>query len=551
MPAVGRRQGRRPGASTSLISGTAKRRRLADNGSMLGQAARIVIVVAVVVSIGTSLGTVLRGIADPGWDVTLVDGRLVVISVHPGGAADGAGALPGEVVIRVDGRPSTGSDLEGVARGQFTQADLVTAADAETLAKTGVLPGQVSILRMPDQGAISAATVAAMAAAALVVLAALVGVRELNAEATLAGLAGAAAACGLLVAPAWATQGSAVRAACWLIAAATVGLLAWMSERRAVLGRSGLRLLIGGSVAAMVILAGAEVTGGVRAYLAWPIVPLPLVAAGAAATISTSATRGRLAAAPISLAWVVPALIWSGALSAGTIGGFNLVLFGLAGLAGAGLGWLSVRSRLAAARSSAAQSDAAVAAMEAERARIAADIHDDVLQDLTAVIRHLDARGDAHGAAEVADLAGRLRAICYDLRLPLLEDFGAGAALEWLVDRIRAAAPGEVSLERAEAGRPPAEVELAVYRVAQEALANAMRHAVCPVNVRYDANDARATLVVTDAGPRDDAEVGESTGRQGLGLLNMRQRAERVGASLRVGRTDAGGNEVVLTWVAP
>jgi hypothetical protein len=78
------------------------------------------------------------------------------------------------------------------------------------------------------------------------------------------------------------------------------------------------------------------------------------------------------------------------------------------------------------------QRDLVVAATEAERSRIAADIHDDALQDLTMLVRRLDAAGDAENAQAAREIAERLRAICGDLRLPVLDDLGVGPALEWL-----------------------------------------------------------------------------------------------------------------------
>ena len=77
-----------------------------------------------------------------------------------------------------------------------------------------------------------------------------------------------------------------------------------------------------------------------------------------------------------------------------------------------------------------------VAATEVERARLAADLHDDALQGMTVLVRQLDDAGDT-GTAELArSIAERLREVCGDLRLPVLDELGAGAALEWLVGRV-------------------------------------------------------------------------------------------------------------------
>jgi signal transduction histidine kinase len=177
------------------------------------------------------------------------------------------------------------------------------------------------------------------------------------------------------------------------------------------------------------------------------------------------------------------------------------------------------------------QRDLVVAATEAERARVAADIHDTECADMGRTI------------------ADRLRAICGDLRLPILDDLGVGPALDWLVLRIERLAGGEVRLERVDGTRPPADVELAIFRVAQEALANAVKHGRPPIVVRYRATDSGASLSIDDAGPGIAADAGATAERGGhFGLLNMQQRAEQIGAILDIRRWPAGGTRVALEW---
>jgi len=195
------------------------------------------------------------------------------------------------------------------------------------------------------------------------------------------------------------------------------------------------------------------------------------------------------------------------------------------------------------------QRDLVVAATEAERARVAADIHDDALQELTLLVRRLETAGDAEGAEMGRTIADRLRAICGDLRLPILDDLGVGPALDWLVLRIERLAGGEVRLERVDGTRPPADVELAIFRVAQEALANAVKHGRPPIVVRYRATDSGASLSIDDAGPGIAADAGATAEKGGhFGLLNMQQRAEQIGAILDIRRWPAGGTHVALEW---
>jgi signal transduction histidine kinase len=195
------------------------------------------------------------------------------------------------------------------------------------------------------------------------------------------------------------------------------------------------------------------------------------------------------------------------------------------------------------------QRDLIVAATEAERARLAADIHDEALQELTLLVRRLETSGDTEGAELGRTVADRLRAICGDLRLPILDDLGVGPALDWLVLRIERLAGGEVRLERTDGTRPPPDVELAIFRVAQEALANAVKHGQPPIVVRYRATESGASLSIDDSGPGIAPDAGAAAERgEHFGLLNMQQRAEQIGAILDIRRWPSGGTHVALEW---
>ncbi len=215
-------------------------------------------------------------------------------------------------------------------------------------------------------------------------------------------------------------------------------------------------------------------------------------------------------------------------------------------------GQFTVRPLARLASRATLQRDIVVAATEAERARVAADIHDDALQELTLLVHRLDGAGDAEGADIARGVSDRLRAICGDLRLPILDDLGVGPALDWLVLRIERLAGGEVRLERSDEARPPSEVELAFFRIAQEAMSNAVKHGRPPIVVRYSTSPTGASLSIDDAGAGIEPDAGESAEQTGhYGLLNMQQRAEAIGAILDVRRWPAGGTHVKLDWRAP
>jgi signal transduction histidine kinase len=214
-------------------------------------------------------------------------------------------------------------------------------------------------------------------------------------------------------------------------------------------------------------------------------------------------------------------------------------------------GRFTIRPLARLASRAALQRDLVVAATEAERARVAADIHDDALQDLTILVHRLDSAGDTEGAEIARTVSDRLRAICGDLRLPILDDLGVGPALDWLVLRIERLAGGEVRLERSDGTRPPADVELAFFRVAQEALANAVKHGRPPITVRYSTTASGASLSIDDAGTGIEPDVVGAAEQPGhFGLLNMQQRAEAIGAILDVRRWPNGGTHVALEWRA-
>jgi len=203
------------------------------------------------------------------------------------------------------------------------------------------------------------------------------------------------------------------------------------------------------------------------------------------------------------------------------------------------------------ASSATVQRDQVVAATEAERTRLASVLHDGPLAAITLLIQRLDDRADADSAAIARSIADELRAIGSELRLPILDDLGTGPALEWLVSRLAQRSGAIVRLEQTTTQRPPAAVELAAYRVAQEALVNALTHGAAPISVRYSATSHGIALSVDDCGPgldRDAMARAEHDGR--LGLQSMAQRAEAIGARLVLGARPTGGTHVGLEWQA-
>ena len=192
---------------------------------------------------------------------------------------------------------------------------------------------------------------------------------------------------------------------------------------------------------------------------------------------------------------------------------------------------------------------------EAERRRIAGDIHDDVIQDLTMLVHRLDRDGATEPAEVVRRAVARLRAICADLRLPVLDDLGLGPALHALVGELEPAVDGEIRLELEGQddgdARLPADVELTLFRIAQEALANAVKHGRPPIAVRLAISSGGAELQIDDSGSGIPAGALTATPAEGhMGLLSMIQRAQQIGADLTIAARPGGGTRVRLVWAA-
>jgi signal transduction histidine kinase len=165
--------------------------------------------------------------------------------------------------------------------------------------------------------------------------------------------------------------------------------------------------------------------------------------------------------------------------------------------------------------------------------------------------RRLDDGGDREGAALARDIGLELRELSGDLRLPLLDDLGVGPAIEWLAGRIRRMTAADVQVAIASEGRVPQPVELAAFRIAQEAIANAVRHGSPPIFIRCRTATDALSLSIEDGGrDRTRAAEADRTAPSRLGLLNMKQRAEQVGAHLEWRQPESGGTLVALEWHA-
>jgi two-component system sensor histidine kinase UhpB len=208
-------------------------------------------------------------------------------------------------------------------------------------------------------------------------------------------------------------------------------------------------------------------------------------------------------------------------------------------------------NRLESARREAART--ALAAQEAERLRVARELHDEIGQTLTAVTIQAEraATGDSALASRelgrVADAVRRslddVRRIARELRPEALDDLGLVNALIALCSRIDAQGGPRVRRElRTKVPRLAPDIELVIYRVVQESLTNALRHAdadTVTVSLMVDAETV-TVAVVDDGKGMHQAPPGTA------GIAGMRERALLVGGRLSIESQPNEGTEVRL-----
>jgi signal transduction histidine kinase len=208
--------------------------------------------------------------------------------------------------------------------------------------------------------------------------------------------------------------------------------------------------------------------------------------------------------------------------------------------------------------------DKTVQAAEDERKRVALELHDGPIQRLTEVgfdlerAARLMERGKTDRGREVlsssqtrlgVEVEG-LRGIMAALRPPVLDEVGLEAAvLDWVVAFGRESHLNcEVRTELRRRLDP--ELETTLYRVVQEALANVRKHAAASrVWVSLHARDERTELVIRDDGVGFDPEAINPAGRDGFGLLGMRERVQTAGGNWAVHARPGAGVTVTATFV--
>jgi signal transduction histidine kinase len=197
------------------------------------------------------------------------------------------------------------------------------------------------------------------------------------------------------------------------------------------------------------------------------------------------------------------------------------------------------------------------AALE-ERERLARELHDSVTQSLYGAALYAEAAGRALADGEpkpaadnlqelrvtIQEALAEMRLLLFELRPPLLEEQGLVGALQSRLNAVEARAGLVTEFAGEASARLPAEIEQELFRIAQEGLNNVLKHAhATRVGVRLDVSDGRIALEIADNGLGFEPSLG---GGGGFGLASMRQRAERLGGSLRIDSTPGAGTRVCV-----
>jgi signal transduction histidine kinase len=205
-----------------------------------------------------------------------------------------------------------------------------------------------------------------------------------------------------------------------------------------------------------------------------------------------------------------------------------------------------------------------ISAQEAERKRIARELHDDTTQSLAVLAMGIEAaqtamregktpRLDEVKAVTVHTLE-EVHRIILDLRPSVLDDLGLLSAIRWYADRYLVSRGIAVRTEFGELGRKlPGEMETALFRMCQEVLSNVARHAYATrVLVQVAAEDGELRIEIEDDGRGfDPAEVAQRDARPHWGLMGIRERAEILGGTAEIDSAPGQGTRVAVRIPLP
>jgi signal transduction histidine kinase len=195
--------------------------------------------------------------------------------------------------------------------------------------------------------------------------------------------------------------------------------------------------------------------------------------------------------------------------------------------------------------------------LEEEIKRIAYAVHDEAGQLLVAV--HLALAEVAMGMPEaqqeqftrIKDLLNEvekhLRRYSHELRPTILDDLGWIPAIRFLADGVSKRANLPIHIDATVSGRLPTATETTIYRIVQEALTNAVKHAnASNVWIRAWREDFTQCCTIRDDGAGFKVRRGQGTPRKGLGLVAMRERVSAIGGTLQIESRPGHGTEISI-----
>ncbi len=202
-----------------------------------------------------------------------------------------------------------------------------------------------------------------------------------------------------------------------------------------------------------------------------------------------------------------------------------------------------------------------LAAQEEERKRISRELHDDTAQCLALLTLEMDAllQKEKQLPEEIVRHLQRLRQMAgntlqevrrfsHELRPSVLEDFGLAAALELIVSEFNAGTIEASFTVTGDEQRLPDETELVLFRIAQEALSNVRKHSrASTAAIKLAYTSRKVQLTVRDNGLGfDTAKKRAPSAKGGLGAIGMRERAQLVGATLKIESEIGKGTAVIV-----
>jgi PAS domain S-box-containing protein len=201
-------------------------------------------------------------------------------------------------------------------------------------------------------------------------------------------------------------------------------------------------------------------------------------------------------------------------------------------------------------------------AQEEERKRIARELHDDIAQSILLLSRRLDilistgahkppkaSIGELEHIQSIANEAYKsLQRYARDLRPSILDQMGLVAALNWLAEELGKELGIKTTVKADKLPSLPSETELAMFRIAQEALNNVRKHAqASKINITVKADSNNVKMTITDNGKGFSAPrlTGDLAREGKLGILGMEERARLIGGNLQI-KSEPGKGTTVL-----